>query len=222
MAIRLTLIIAALVLALTGCTKHRSSGRAHKGVAGSVYASSHSSRVGAPVNLLRGSSAPVRTVATSTAAGNGPYKLDSGDRLRITVFGQQNLSRTYPVDASGFVSMPLIGAIEARGVTTFELETRIAGALRQKYVKDPKVTVEVDVNRPFFILGEVRNGGQFPYVAGMTVQKAVAIAGGFTPRARKRKVQLTRTINGAQVSQMVPVSWILQPGDTITVKERFF
>jgi polysaccharide export outer membrane protein len=151
-----------------------------------------------------------------------PYRLDSGDRLRVTVFGQKNLSRIYRVDAGGFISMPLIGAVEARGISTFQLEERIATSLKRKYVKDPKVTVEVETSRPFFILGEVRNGGQYPYVADMTVQMAVAIAGGFTPRAKKRSVQLTRRVNGATVTQNVPASWKVQPGDTISVKERFF
>ena len=138
------------------------------------------------------------------------------------MFGQKNLSRSYPVDAGGFISMPLIGAVEARGISTFQLEERISKSLKRKYVKDPKVTVDVETSRPFFILGEVRNGGQYPYVAAMTVQTAVAIAGGFTPRAKTRSVQLSRRINGATVTQKVPADWKVQPGDTITVKERFF
>jgi polysaccharide export outer membrane protein len=118
--------------------------------------------------------------------------------------------------------MPLIGAVEARGATTFELEGRIVAALKYKYVKDPKVTVEVETNRPFFILGEVGNSGQFPYVAGMTVQTAVAIAGGYTPRAKKRDFQIARQINGATVLRTVSPNFKVLPGDTITVKERFF
>ena len=165
--------------------------------------------------------APV-PVGYATGSAEPPYRLGPGDQLRVIVFGQENLSRIYLVDASGYVSLPLIGAIPARGSTTFELEDRIAAALRRKYVKDPKVTVEVERHRPFFILGEVRSAGQFPYVAGMTVQTAVAIAGGFTPRARKSRVWLTRPANGATVTKKVPLSWPIQPGDTITVKERFF
>lgn len=216
MAIRLALITAAICLALAGC-KHSSTGHSAKKLA-QAHPSQISVAPPTPIGLRTNTaeySHPVRTVGT-------PYTLGSGDRLRITVFGQQNLSRTYGVDAGGFISMPLIGAVEASGISTYQLEERIAATLKRKYVKDPKVNVEVETNRPFFILGEVRNGGQFPYVADMTVQTAVAIAGGFTPRARKRSVQLTRKTNGAMVSQKVPPSWKILPGDTITVKERFF
>jgi polysaccharide export outer membrane protein len=216
MAIRLALITAAICLALAGC-KHRLAGHPAKRVA-----RAHTSQISVipptPIGLRTNTSEysqPVRAVGT-------PYTLGSGDRLRINVFGQQNLSRTYRVDASGFISMPLIGAVEALGISTYQLEERIAATLKRKYVKDPKVTVEVETNRPFFILGEVRNGGQYPYVADMSVQTAVAIAGGFTPRARKRSVQLTRKMNDAMLTQKVPPSWKVQPGDTITVKERFF
>jgi polysaccharide export outer membrane protein len=216
MAIRLVLLIAAICLALTGC-KTRSSGHPAKRLV-KPHAGHMSATPLQPVALRSGTDGYVHR---ASAAGS-PYKLDSGDRLRVTVFGQKNLSRSYPVDAGGFISMPLIGAVEARGISTFQLEERIARSLKRKYVKDPKVTVEVETSRPFFILGEVRNGGQYSYVADMTVQTAVAIAGGFTPRARKRSVQITRRINGATVTQKVPASWKVQPGDTITVKERFF
>ena len=174
-----------------------------------------------PVAVPAPALAPV-PVAYGGAPAEAPYRLGPGDQLRVIVFGQENLSRIYLVDASGYVSLPLIGAVPARGSTTFELEDRIAAALRRKYVKDPKVTVEVERHRPFFILGEVRNAGQYPYVAGMTVQTAVAIAGGFTPRARKSRVWLTRPVNGATVTKKVPLSWPIRPGDTVTVKERFF
>lgn len=215
MAIRLALLATAICLALLGC-KSRLSGHPVKRIA----SGGHVARVtsGPPMALSPGAA---RYSAHRGGAGV-PYALDSGDRVRVTVFGQENLSRTYPVDAGGFISMPLIGAVEARGASTFQLEERIANSLKRKYVKDPKVTVEVEINRPFFILGEVRNGGQFPYVADMTVQTAIAIAGGFTPRARKKSVQLTRRDNGVSVSRMVPMNWKIQPGDTITVKERFF
>ena len=101
---------------------------------------------------------------TAVSYEEEPYELDSGDRLRVGVFGQENLSRDYAVDGGGYISMPLIGAVQARGITTFDLERRIAAKLKAKYVKDPKVTVEVQTYRPFFVLGEVRRPGQFPYV----------------------------------------------------------
>jgi len=218
MFLRLILALAVTGLLLAGCTAHRS---AQHGVAktraGAGYEHSNNVRI-------RGQY-PVQ-VASAVQQAYDPgrasaYILGSGDKVRITVFGQENLSRTYPVDAGGFVSMPLIGAIRAGGMTTFDLESQITEALRKKYVKDPKVTVEVETYRPFFILGEVRKGGQYPYVAGMTVETAVAIAGGYTARAKKRSVQLSRPVNGRTVVRTVPPSWKIRPGDTITVKERF-
>ena len=112
--------------------------------------------------------APVGAIPGMPVVVNERYTLDSGDKVRIVVFGQDNLSRVYGVDGSGYISMPLIGAVCARGLTTFQLASAIAGQLRQKYVKDPKVTAEVETYRPFFILGEVKKPGQFAYVNGMS------------------------------------------------------
>jgi polysaccharide export outer membrane protein len=153
---------------------------------------------------------------------NETYTLDSGDKVRITVFGQENLSNVYSVDGSGAVAMPLIGPVRARGLTTFELANEIANKLRRKYVKDPKVTAEVATYRPFFILGEVEKPGQYPYVNAMTVEAAVAIAEGYTDRAKKRFVRLTRRFGGVMSTVMVPADYPVQPGDTIYVLERFF
>ena len=110
------------------------------------------------------------------------YRLDSGDRLRVIVFGQDNLSRAYNVDNSGSVSLPLIGPVRARGLSTTQLALDIEAELRRKYIKDPKVSIEVEAYRPFFILGEVRKPGQYPYVNAMTVEAAVAIGEKATPR----------------------------------------
>lgn len=153
---------------------------------------------------------------------NQPYTVDTGDRLRIIVFGQADLSNVYAIDASGRLSMPLIGQVEARGTTTRDLEQRIAGRLRTGFLRDPQVTIEVDTYRPFFIMGEVTQNGQFAYVVGMTVQTAVAIAGGFTPRARQTTVELTRQVNGELIRATVPLHHPIRPGDTIRVFERFF
>jgi polysaccharide export outer membrane protein len=153
---------------------------------------------------------------------NETYTLDSGDRVRIIVFGQDNLNRVYSVDGSGAIAMPLIGAVRARGLTTFELASVIANDLKRKYIKDPKVTVEVETYRPFFILGEVNTPGQYPYVNAMTVEAAVAIAEGYTERAKQRFVRLTRRFGGVMSTVMVPTDYPVQPGDTIYVLERFF
>lgn len=151
-----------------------------------------------------------------------PYLLDTGDRLRIFVYGQPNLSRLYTVDHGGWITVPLIGAVKARGLTAFDLERSIKGKLGAQYVKDPRVTVDVARNRPFFILGEVRVSGQYPYVSGMTVKTAVAIAGGFSERANERKIQITRRVNGLIERMDVPDDYVVQPGDTVYVYERFF
>ncbi len=151
-----------------------------------------------------------------------PYTLDAGDKLRVVVFGQEGISNSYLVDAGGNVSLPLIGSVPARGHTTQQLAHAIAGRLKQGYVRDPHVSVEVEAYRPFFILGEVTTPGQYPYVANMTVEKAVAIAGGFSPRAYKYKVELTHTARGQQVRSEVPLDYPVRPGDTVMVKERWF
>jgi len=151
-----------------------------------------------------------------------PYTLDSGDRLRIVVFGQDGISNAYIVDAGGNVNLPLIGVVPARGYTTQQLSQAIAERLKQGYVREPHVSVEVETYRPFFILGEVTNPGQYPYVANMTAETAVAIAGGFAPRASKGSVKLSRNAPGQQFNAEVPLATPLRPGDTIIVKERWF
>lgn len=150
------------------------------------------------------------------------YRLDSGDRLRVVVFDQDSLSDIYLVDAGGRISMPLIGPVQARGRTTQELEGAIAAALREGFLRDPSVSVQIETHRPFFILGEVGSPGQYPYVAGMTAETAVAIAGGFTPRAVKSHVRITRRLNGDVQRARVPLSFPVAPGDTIQIIERWF
>ena len=166
--------------------------------------------------------APIAPVAFAPAPPPGPYTLDSGDRLRIVVFGQDGLSNSYIVDASGHIAMPLIGSVMARGASTDELSSRIADRLRQGFIKEPHVAVEVEAYRPFFILGEVGQPGQYPFVSDMTAETAVAIAGGFGARAYRRTVIVTRTINGQPVRLTVPVNFPIRPGDTINVQERWF
>ena len=156
------------------------------------------------------------------APDNQPYTLDAGDRLRVVVFGQDGLSNSYVVDASGHIAMPLIGTVSARGATTDELSNRISDRLRQGFIKEPHVAVEIEAYRPFFILGEVTQPGQYPFVADMTVETAVAIAGGFGPRAFRRTVTVTRIIRGQQVRMTVPVGYPIRPGDTINIQERWF
>jgi polysaccharide export outer membrane protein len=169
---------------------------------------------------------PMRRVAqvvpVAATFEDGPYTLDTGDKLRIVVFGQDTLSNTYTVDAAGVVTMPLIGGVPARGLTTAQLSGAITGRLKQSYLRDPSVAVEVDTYRPFFVLGEVTYPGQYPYVPHMTVESAVAIAGGFTPRGFKQSVTVTRKYRGVPARYILPLSAKVRPGDTITVTERWF
>lgn len=150
------------------------------------------------------------------------YTLDSGDRLRVVVFGQEGLSASYSVDTSGRITMPLIGAVHARGMTPAGLQQAIAAKLKNGFVREPHVAVEVELYRPFFILGEVTLPGQYPYVPNMTVETAVAIAGGYTPRAFKYKIEISRQVNGLTEKRVVSPNYPVRPGETVHIAERWF
>lgn len=153
---------------------------------------------------------------------NQPYVLDAGDTVRISVFEQPSLTNNYSVDQSGYIAFPLIGAVAARGHTLQQIESQIADKLRDGYIRTPDVTAEVERYRPVFIMGEVGAAGQYSYVPGMTVQKAVAAAGGFTPRAQQRDVDITRQINNEVMTGRVRTTDPVLPGDTLYIRERFF
>ena len=153
--------------------------------------------------------APLREVA---------YTLDSGDKLRVIVFGQEGITGTYMVDAGGHVSLPLIGSVPARGRTTQALSKAIADTLKQGYVRDPHVTVEVEAYRPFFILGEVTTPGQYAFVPNMTVRRRSR-----SPAALRRAPTSASPRSRASRHKFeVPLNYPLRPGDTIIVKERWF
>jgi polysaccharide biosynthesis/export protein len=153
---------------------------------------------------------------------NKPYLLDAGDRIRLTVFEQEGITNTYSVDQAGYISVPLIGSVPARGKTIQQIEAAVADKLKKGYLRDPDIAVEVDRYRPLFIMGEVGAAGQYSYVPGMTAQKAIAAAGGFSPRANQENVDVTRQINGESLTGRVTISEQVLPGDTIYVRERFF
>jgi polysaccharide export outer membrane protein len=155
-------------------------------------------------------------------AYDAPYQLDAGDRLRVQVFGQEGLTNSYIVDASGNISMTLIGTVPVRGLTTAEVARAISARLRNGYIRNPHVSVEVEVYRPFFILGEVNAPGQYPYVPNMTVEAAVAVAGGYAPRADKGNILIARSYNGEVMRARVVPDMPMRPGDTVTVRERWF
>jgi polysaccharide export outer membrane protein len=171
-----------------------------------------------------GAVAPPMVVAAPVPlpVAENAYQLDSGDRLRVVVFGQDGLSNSYIVDAAGNITMPLIGAIPARGASTSELAREVGARLRNGFIREPHVAIEVESYRPFFILGEVTYPGQYPYVPNMTVETAVAIAGGFTPRAYRWEAKVARSQNGQPFRMAVPPTYAVRPGDTITIDERWF
>ena len=156
------------------------------------------------------------------AADQPVYTLGSGDRVRVTVFGEEDLSGEFEVDGSGFISMPLIGEVEAGGLTLRQLEKVIAEKLLDGYLKTPRVSVDVRNYRPFYILGEVKEPGSYPYVSGMTVLNAVALAGGYTYRARKKRLLITRANDAEGAKQRATEDTVVLPGDVVRVPERFF
>jgi polysaccharide biosynthesis/export protein len=168
----------------------------------------------APVTVAYASPIPVRY---DTA-----YHLDAGDKLRVVVYGQEGLTNTYAIDAGGSITMPLIGRVPARGRTPGGLAADITAKLRNGFIREPSVAVEVEAYRPFFILGEVAAPGQYPYVPNMTVESAVAIAGGFSPRALRDRVTLTHTDASGPSRMVVPPGTAISPGDTVLVGERWF
>jgi polysaccharide export outer membrane protein len=194
---RLLVLALALALAVSGCARRTA-----------VVTPAAEPIVAAPLAM-----APEETA---------PYTLDAGDKLRIVVFGQEGLSAIYAVDASGSITMPLIGAVHARGSAPAALAKVIADKLRGGYIREPHVAVEIETYRPFFILGEVTTPGQYAYVPNMTVENAVAIAGGFTPRAERKKATLSRVVDGIPTRGPVPNITPVRPGDTIIVPERWF
>jgi polysaccharide export outer membrane protein len=153
---------------------------------------------------------------------NQPYMLDAGDQIRVTVFDQEDLTNTYSVGKSGYIAFPLVGAVAARGRTIQQIEQDLAARLRNGYLRNPDVSVEVDEYRSIYLMGEVGAAGQYAYTPGMTVQNAIAAAGGFSARANQANVDITRQINGRVMTGRVLISDPLLPGDTVFVRERLF
>lgn len=153
-------------------------------------------------------------------AGSDEYRLGSGDQLRLTVFGHDDLSGQFEVDGTGYASFPLIGQMQVSGYTTKQVEAMVQAALSPNYLRNPRVGVEVLNYRPFYILGEVAKPGSYPFVSGMRLINAVALAGGYTYRAQKKGVKIERAVNGEMES--ADHNSIVLPGDIVHVPERFF
>jgi len=162
------------------------------------------------------------TPGTPSVPNDPGYQLGNGDQLRITVFGQPDLTNNYQVDGQGMLQFPLVGRIHAGGMTAGQLQQEIVHKLSPDYIRNPSVSVEVMNYRPFYILGEVNKAGAYPYVSGMTVSQAVAFAGGFTYRAKDDNFEIDRTENGQHAEIKANRDTPVRPGDVITIPERFF
>lgn len=158
----------------------------------------------------------------SAASPSGTYLLGPTDRIRLKVYGEADITGEYEVDSNGFVSIPLAGPVKAAGLTTRQLEKGIASALAKGIVRDPRVNVEIALYRPFYILGEVKKSGEYPYRTGLTVMDAVATAGGFTYRANENKVYLRRSGSTVEEIYALDSPVLIFPGDNVRVPERYF
>jgi polysaccharide biosynthesis/export protein len=241
-AFRLPIIAAISALALSGCMRTsapvavaQAPGDLDSMAYGQPYTSTPAVVVsdsgGGAIAALRASFAGPRVYAPGAAVYaeapmpvryDASYRLDAGDKLRVVVYGQEGLTNTYAIDAGGSITMPLIGSVPARGRTPAGLASEITAKLRNGFIREPSVAVEIEAYRPFFILGEVAAPGQYPYVPNMSVESAVAIAGGFSPRARRDSVTLTHTDASGPMRIVVPLGTALSPGDTVLVGERWF
>jgi len=174
----------------------------------------------APLQQFPGAMQPQGGAAAVSSPGE--YVLGVGDRFRMTVYGEDDLSGEYEVGSTGVAALPLIGNVQAAGLTVRDFEQAVRSKLAAGYLHDPRVSVQVSNYRPFFILGEVSKPGGYPYVNGMTVLNAVALAGGYTYRADKSGVIIVRANDPNKTEVPIGEDGIVQPGDIIRIPERFF
>jgi protein involved in polysaccharide export with SLBB domain len=166
--------------------------------------------------------ASVQEQRAATVVPNAPPRLQAGDKIRVTVFGEAGLSGEYEIDPGGFVSLPLAGTLKAAGATKSELEQTLAKKFRGEYLKSPKVTVDIATFRPVYVLGEVEKPGEYPYKSGLNVVSAIAVAGGNTYRSSQKNVLIQHP--GESGFREYPLSPAIQvqPGDVIKLPERYF
>ncbi|QVM84569.1 MULTISPECIES: polysaccharide biosynthesis/export family protein [Novosphingobium] len=177
----------------------------------------------APALQARDAASPAARPEPDAAANGEVYRLGPGDKLRITVFNVEAITGEYTISSGGQVAVPLLGAVRAEGATTQQLADAIRTGLDGTYVKDPRITVEVLSYRPFYILGEVNQPGEFAYKPNLTLEQAVATAGGYTYRAARKKAYLRRAGEDEQVVRFGRESRVIyvHPGDTIRIGERY-
>ncbi len=150
------------------------------------------------------------------------YTLDAGDVIRIHVFGEDDLTLETALGQTGQINYPYLGTIAAAGMTVQQLERAVTDGLRGDYLVNPSVNVSIVTYRPFYIYGEVKSPGGYPYQPNLTIERAVALAGGFTQRASRNKVKVNRNVGGKESSVEAEMNGKVRPGDTILVKDSFF
>ena len=150
------------------------------------------------------------------------YRLATGDKVKVIVFGQEDLSGEFEINGAGFITLPLIKQVVAAGLTVAELEKVLTEKLRPDFLKNPKVSAEVLNYRPIYIIGEVKQPGSYPFASGMMVMKAVALAGGYSYRAREGKAFITRTVSKEEEPTPATHSTPVRPGDVIEIPQRYF
>jgi len=197
-----------MLLVIAGCT--------------SLMASCSSISDVSPSGLTTSSTTPAGRSTDNQKVAARFYKLGVGDKLRITVFGEENISGEFDVGARGKVSLPLVGDIQGKGLTLPEFRARMAKRLSEGYLKDPRITVEVLNYRGFFVHGEVRSGGEFKYKTGLKIRDAIAMAGGFSYRANEGYFYLMREGFTSPAKVSFPNNMPVLPGDNIRIPERFF
>lgn len=175
--------------------------------------------------LLLAISMPASAVETAPVSGYSSaidYRLGSGDKVKVTVFGETDMGGDFQVDATGFIRMPMIGQVKAGGLTAHDVENSIRAALADGYLNDPRVAVEITAYRPFYIVGEVQKPGEYPFANGMTAQTAVSVAGGFTPKAVTSSIYVRHLGESTEHRLAATDGTAIAPGDTIRVDSTPF
>lgn len=166
---------------------------------------------------------PLPPQAPLEVSGEGAYKLQPGETLKITVYGDEQVSGEYTIDGQGQINLPLLGGIAAAGQTPASLQAQTTEALRAAGLyEDPRVSIEVKALRPIYIIGEVQNPGSYPYQPHMDVFQAIALAGGYAPRADKDRIILTRGTDGQKARMSAKENTPVLPGDSLMVDQRLF
>ena len=166
----------------------------------------------------------LETVASANVLSAPPYSVSAGDELRVTVFDEPGLTGEFPIDQQKTLNLPLVGDLSVANMTTDEVATAIASALKTGgYVNEPRVSVGIVEYRPIYVLGEVSNPGVYPFTPEMTFRQAVAMAGGFTPRAKETEIVLERSAwAGPRMIRLGQQQLMIAPGDTVIIQEAFF